>query len=84
MKKIRMLLLIGICLFFIPFSVKAADTASCVPLEFNGHSYMFFSEKANYQTAKNNCEKIGGHLVTIDSKEENDFLVSIGNGGSSY
>lgn len=46
-------------------------------LEFNGHYYKFFSNKMKWHDAKAYCESIGGHLVTISSMEENDFVVSI-------
>ena len=44
--------------------------------EFNGHYYEFFSNKLKWHDAKIFCENLGGHLVTITSKAENDFLLN--------
>ncbi len=41
---------------------------------YEGHHYKLFKESVTWQTAKQVCEKMGGHLVTITSKGENDFV----------
>lgn len=52
----------------------------------NGHRYLFVDFPENAQNiyigkywaeAKEYCESLGGHLVTITSQEENDFLSSL-------
>lgn len=41
---------------------------------FEGHTYAIFSEQINWKDARDFCEKLGGHLVTITSEEENAFI----------
>lgn len=45
--------------------------------KFNGHTYQVINETTNWKEAKAYCERIGGHLVTITSKEENNFIYNI-------
>lgn len=44
---------------------------------FGGHTYQVYQNRMNWSTAKQYCEKIGGHLVTIQCREENDFIKEI-------
>ena len=44
---------------------------------FNGHSYMVYNSYLSWQQAKEYCESQGGHLVTITTKEEQDYLESL-------
>ncbi len=44
---------------------------------FNGHTYSIIKEAMLWPDAKVYCENLGGHLVTISSKEENAFIQSI-------
>jgi hypothetical protein len=53
-------------------SVPKPDVANAV--KWNGHWYAYFSSRATWDTAKKECEKLGGHLVIINSEEENTFL----------
>ncbi len=42
---------------------------------FNGHQYQILSgDMSMWEDANLYCESLGGHLATITSKEENDFL----------
>lgn len=43
-------------------------------VEFNGHYYQVFDEGLDWFEAKSKCEELGGHLVTITSQEEQDFV----------
>ncbi len=45
--------------------------------EWKGHYYKVFNEGMNWYSAKEYCEKLGGHLVTITSKEEQAAIQSI-------
>ncbi len=45
--------------------------------EFNGHRYLFVPRLLTWEEARALCEQAGGHLVTITSKEENDFITSL-------
>lgn len=44
---------------------------------FKGHRYEVFTDKLKWEEAKEACEKLGGHLVRIDSQEENDFIFDL-------
>lgn len=46
-------------------------------VEFNGHEYTLVTISKPWIEAKADCESQGGHLVTITSQEENDFVVSL-------
>lgn len=46
-------------------------------VEFNGHYYKVYEITGkNWEEAKAYCENVGGHLVTITSKEEQEFITS--------
>ena len=44
---------------------------------FRGHAYKHFSSKKTWVETKGFCEKLGGHLVTISDKWENEFAHSL-------
>lgn len=55
---------------YIDFSAKGAQRA-----EFRGSTYQVFDGVCDsWSDAKAYCESLGGHLATITSQEENDFL----------
>ena len=41
---------------------------------FNNHKYEVIEEKMYWEDAKNYCESLGGHLVTITSEEEQSYI----------
>lgn len=45
-------------------------------VEFNGHKYVYYLDTVDWYSAKEKCESVKGHLVTITSDEENQFLVN--------
>jgi tRNA A-37 threonylcarbamoyl transferase component Bud32 len=45
--------------------------------EFNGHFYKLFEEDLTWHQAKKRSEDMGGHLVTITSKEESAFIKTL-------
>ena len=49
--------------------------------EFRGHRYLFVPSFVRWAEANAACEELGGHLLTITSREENDFLASLFPGG---
>ena len=63
--------------------VSAEDTAVTTPqipenaVEFNGSYYKVFNDRLCWLDAELYCESLGGHLVTITSQEEQDFIESI-------
>lgn len=62
---------------------KKSKKAPPEAIEFNGHFYLYCTEKAKWDTAKSKCLTRGGHLVSITSKEENDFVGSLVKGKSA-
>ena len=46
---------------------------------YNGHTYKVFNDTRyiNWKQAKENCEALGGHLLTITSAEEQAFIETI-------
>lgn len=48
--------------------------------EYEKHHYLVVKEIMSWEKAKAACEKAGGHLVTFSTKEENDFVKSLGGG----
>ena len=44
---------------------------------FGSKSLRFFSEKKTWEQARQFCQSLGGDLVSINSKEENDFIHSL-------
>jgi len=47
---------------------------------FDGHHYKVFESRVSWHEAKQACEKIGGHLVTISSERENRFVSDLTGG----
>ncbi|MCR5736161.1 MAG: Ig-like domain-containing protein [Eubacterium sp.] len=54
---------------------EAALAGSKESKTYEGHTYALFENEMGWKDAQEYCTKLGGHLVTITSKEENDFLV---------
>lgn len=52
----------------------AADLKSGAVQTFGGHRYQLISEALDWDAAKARAESMGGHLATITSKEERDWL----------
>ncbi|MGN0163068.1 MAG: lectin-like protein [Candidatus Ornithomonoglobus sp.] len=44
---------------------------------FNGNSYAVINKKLNWKDAKEYCEQLGGHLVTITSAEEDKMMYQL-------
>ena len=43
----------------------------------NGHFYQVYDLSMNWEEAKKYCENMGGHLLTINGQEEQDFIDSL-------
>lgn len=43
-------------------------------VSFRGHHYLLIEEKVTWDEAKKRCEELGGHLVTIKDKGEQEFV----------
>lgn len=40
----------------------------------NGHRYKFLRESLSWTDAQKRCEELGGHLVTLETRAEHDFI----------
>ena len=47
------------------------------PFAFRGHTYMVFDIGMTWHEAKEYCESLGGHLATITSQEEDDYIKNL-------
>lgn len=55
-------------------SCEINQTTSLIPegaYKYNGHSYYIYTGQPDYETAIKFCEKLKGHIVTIETEEEN-------------
>ena len=48
-------------------------------VKWNGHWYAYFTDQISWMDAKEKCEEYGGHLIIIDSDEENEFARKLAN-----
>jgi len=46
-------------------------------IEWNGHMYSLYDYSVGWEEAKELCEEFGGHLATINSDEECEFMFSL-------
>ncbi len=51
---------------------------------FKWHHYLFVAEKKKWHEASRACEEMGGHLVTITSREEDEFVFKLTNGNNAW
>jgi hypothetical protein len=65
-----------------PAEVKKSKKAPPEAIHFNGHFYLYTAEKIKWDTAKGKCQMRNGHLVTIESSEENEFVSKMVEGKS--
>lgn len=56
---------------------KASDEKETKQYAYNNHRYQLFDISLTWNEAKEYCEKLGGHLATITTREENDFLYDL-------
>ncbi|MBE6680243.1 MAG: hypothetical protein E7598_06970 [Ruminococcaceae bacterium] len=56
---------------------EEANSSSSGVVLFNGHTYHLYNNAKTWEEAKLACERLGGHLVTITSKEEQEFIASL-------
>lgn len=77
-KSFAVLLTLLTVVFIMPISSRAVTTD--IPsdaVEFNGHYYYAFDEGKTWTEAKEKCEAMGGHLVTISSVAEQKQVLEI-------
>ena len=56
----------------------------CPCVEFSGHCYLRIDQGMTWFEAKACCERLGGHLATITSHEEQNFIESLIAGGKKH
>ena len=79
MKKVKtylMMALFGIILMG-AFNTKASAARRFQMTRYEGHVYIRIDKNMKWTTADRLARSCGGHLVTITSKEENDFVVDL-------
>ena len=54
---------------YVDYNISPTSKSEC-----NGHTYEYYDYPLKWSDAYKFCEKKSGHLVTINSKEENDFI----------
>ena len=59
------------------FSIDYLDLQPVITKEFNGHKYELYNVSTTWDQAYKMCEEMGGHLVTITSNEENEFVLNL-------
>ena len=82
MKKFFSIVLTFILSVSIPsgVDVSAANTGTIdvfSSMEFNGNRYYYFDYSLSWSEAEQYCESIGGHLVCINSQEEQNMLIEL-------
>lgn len=61
----------------VDFSVGSSTIKPIASESFNGHVYAVYDAEVWYENAAALCQKWSGHLATITSQEENDFVQSL-------
>ena len=78
MKTQKKIIVFGLILIFVMGFVEINQIISGNgEATYNGHEYKLFTNSKTWDKAKADCEAQGGHLVTISSKEENDFVSNL-------
>lgn len=64
----------GLC---VPEEVMAATSIPKEAKQYKNSDYMAYAEQVTWTEAKEKCEALGGHLATISSAEENQFVYEL-------
>ena len=70
--------------FICEYDNAVTDINSVKTFNKSGHRYELYNTKMSWKDAYRFCEKKGGHLVTINSKDEDDFIYEIQKSYSPY
>ncbi|XP_051980247.1 ladderlectin-like [Xyrauchen texanus] len=79
-----MAMLRNLLLLFGIFFLQNAEAKRC-PFgwkPFGVQCYKHFPQEVNWATAEKNCQSVGGNLASVQSKLDNDFLLSLVPGSS--
>ena len=74
MKKLTGILICMLLVMICTISLAESRAIPAGTAIYNGHEYTLFYGKKTWHEAKRLCEKMGGHLVTINSKGEQKFI----------
>lgn len=61
------------------FTVEYTDLQPTATQSYNGHTYEFYDVNTTWMLAYKTCARLGGHLVTISSQQENDVVLNLFN-----
>lgn len=61
-----------------------SQTPVCEILTLDGKLYECYDNPLSWEDAKAHCENLGGHLVTINNKEENDLVFDMIEGSGRF
>lgn len=62
---------------WLSFNIYEQDYIPVIQKNFDGHVYSVYDYEASWTSCKALCEKMGGHLVTINSATENSFICDL-------
>ena len=62
--------------------VRNESHAPVTSATYNGHYYELYDDVLSWKEAKEYCESLGGHLVTITSQNENNFVQGLTSDGT--
>lgn len=62
---------------WVSFDVYKDDYLPVKTVQYNGHIYGLYDYEMSWTFARDLCTNMGGHLVTVTSKEESDFIESL-------
>jgi hypothetical protein len=68
----------------LPEEPVSDDRAPADAASFGGHKYKVYDQDVSWHEAKKHCEKLGGHLATVASKEEHEFIMDLADGQYVY
>lgn len=77
MKKYLLIVLILVIMISMFSLCVSASERPIEAKEYNGHFYRYYDTQMSWYEAKSFCEQRGGHLVTISSDSENEFVSSL-------
>lgn len=57
--------------------ITCSDSFPVGTVEYNGHHYCVTLDQTDWESAKQACEALGGHLVTVADADENEFVYEL-------
>lgn len=69
--------LTGFIILLMVNSSSGLSAAISPDIKYNGHEYKLFNDSMTWQQAKSYCESLGGHLMTITSRQEQEIAETL-------